>query len=95
MSEDSPSETVLAEGEFRRGEKFGPEAVNKGAILMDCEWDGGIFESGTMVGGIFHSGIFRGGTVYGTVWLGGEWIGGRWEAGFDQTGRYRPRTDHP
>ena len=95
MSENVTRENVLTEGEFRRGEKYGPETVNRGAILMDCEWDGGVFESGIMVGGIFRSGSFRGGTVYGTVWLGGEWIDGEWESGFDQTGRYRPRTDHP
>ena len=86
---------VLLKGDFRRDEKFGPGTVNKGAIIMDCGWDGGVFETGIMVGGIFRSGVFRGGTLYGSVWLGGEWVGGRWECGFDQTGRYRPRTDHP
>ena len=92
---ESVKETVLSKGEFRRGETFGPEAVNKGATLMDCEWNGGVFEAGIMVGGLFRSGTFRGGTIYGTVWLGGEWVDGCWESGFDQTGRYRPRTDHP
>ena len=95
MSNTAGEQTVLLEGEFRQGEKFGSDTVNRGAALMDCEWDGGSFEAGVMVGGIFRSGIFRGGTIYGTVWLGGEWIDGRWESGFDHTGCYRPRTDHP
>lgn len=95
MSEGAIKETVLREGEFRRREKFGPETTNEGAILMECEWDGGVFAAGTMIGGVFRSGVFRGGTISGTVWLDGEWIDGRWESGFDQTGRYRPRTDHP
>lgn len=86
---------VLAPGELHHRRRFGPGTVNRGAVLLDCEWDGGVFESGALVSGVFRSGELRGGTFLGGTFLGGEWIGGSWERGYDRQGRYRPRTDHP
>jgi len=86
---------VLHEGEFHHKRRFGPETVNRGAVLLECEWDGGVFESGIMMGGLFRAGEFRGGTFWGGVFWDGVWTGGTWEAGFDRAGRYRPRTDVP
>jgi len=86
---------VLAEGELHQNEAFGRGTVNRGAILLDCTWDGGVFESGVMVGGLFRSGTFVGGVFCGGVWLGGTWKGGAWEQGFGPDGRYHPRTVHP
>jgi hypothetical protein len=62
---------VLAQGEFHHKRRFGPETVNRGAVLLECEWDGGVFESGIMMGGIFRSGEFRGGTFWGGVFWDG------------------------
>lgn len=86
---------VLADGELHHQRRFGPETVNRGAVLLDCEWDGGVFESGAMVSGLFRSGEVRGGTFLGGLFWDGSWSGGSWERGFDRLGRYRPRTDHP
>jgi hypothetical protein len=86
---------VLADGELYHHRRFGPETVNRGAVLLDCEWDGGVFESGLMVSGLFRSGEVRGGTFLGGLFWDGDWTGGSWERGFDRLGRYRPRTDHP
>lgn len=86
---------VLAEGELYHQRRFGPGTVNRGAVLLDCEWDGGVFESGAFVSGAFRSGEFRGGTFLGGTFLDGAWTGGSWERGYDRRGRYRPRTDHP
>ncbi|HET9228096.1 MAG TPA: hypothetical protein VFR31_15580 [Thermoanaerobaculia bacterium] len=86
---------MLAEGELHHRRRFGPGTVNRGAVLLECEWDGGVFESGALVSGVFRSGEFRGGTFLGGTFLGGEWTGGSWERGYDGTGRYHPRTDHP
>ncbi|MEO8587234.1 MAG: hypothetical protein ABI584_13805 [Acidobacteriota bacterium] len=86
---------VLEEGELRRHETFGPGTVNRGAVLFDCIWDGGTFESGVMVRGLFRSGTFRGGVFWGGVWLGGDWKAGDWESGFGLDGQYHPRTVHP
>lgn len=86
---------VLEKGELRRQEAFGPLTVNRGAVLLECTWDGGTFESGMMLGGIFRSGTFRDGVFWGGVWLSGTWTGGTWEHGFGPDGRYRPRTVHP
>jgi hypothetical protein len=86
---------ILGEGELRRHETFGRDTVNHGAVLLDCTWDGGIFESGVMVGGLFRSGTFRGGVFWGGVWMGGTWKGGDWENGFGPDGQYHPRTVHP
>lgn len=95
MPEPGNAPRVLREGEFHHKERFGPGTVCRGAVLLECEWDGGRFESGVMAGGVFRSGDFAGGTFYGGIFLGGRWLGGTWENGFDGTGRYRPRTDHP
>jgi len=86
---------VLGSGQFFQKETFGPETVNRGAVLMECEWHGGVFESGIMMGGIFRGGQFRDGSFWGGVFWEGEWRGGVWECGFDRNGRYHPRTDHP
>ena len=86
---------ILGEGELRRHETFGRDTVNRGAVLLDCTWDGGIFESGVMVGGLFRAGTFRGGVFWGGVWMGGAWKGGDWENGFGPDGHYHPRTVHP
>src|SRR6476646_5859229 len=77
---------VLHEGEFHHKRRFGPETVNRGAVLLECEWDGGVFESGIMMGGLFRAGEFRGGTFWGGVFWDGLWTGGTWEAGFDRAG---------
>jgi hypothetical protein len=90
-----PPVIVLGKGELRRRETFGPRTVNRGAVLVDCAWDGGIFESGALVGGLFRSGKFQGGLFWGGSWLGGTWTGGDWESGFGPDGQYRPRTVHP
>jgi hypothetical protein len=86
---------VLADGELHHHRRFGPETVNRGAVLLDCEWDGGVFESGVMVSGLFRAGEVHGGTFLGGLFWDGAWSGGSWERGFDRLGRYRPRTDHP
>lgn len=95
MDAPAAAPRLLLDGEFHHKERFGPEAVCRGAVLLECEWDGGVFESGVMAGGVFRAGEFRGGTFYGGIFLGGRWLGGTWENGFDGDGRYRPRTDHP
>jgi hypothetical protein len=86
---------ILQAGEFYHKERFGPETVNRGAVLLECEWDGGVFESGVMLGGLFRDGEFQGGTFWGGIFWAGRWRGGTWESGFDREGRYRPRTDAP
>ena len=86
---------VLARGELHHRKRFGPETVNRGAVLLECEWDGGVFESGAMVSGLFRSGEFRGGTLMGAVFWDGEWTGGTWERGYDKEGRYHHRGDAP
>jgi hypothetical protein len=91
----TPDPVILQAGEFYHKERFGSETVNRGAVLLECEWDGGAFESGVMLGGLFRSGEFRGGTFWGGVFWEGRWQGGTWESGFDREGRYRPRTDVP
>jgi len=93
--DDRPAPRVLASGEIHQKERFGADTVNRGAVLLECTWDGGTFESGMMLGGLFRSGTFEGGVFWGGVWLGGTWAGGTWEHGFGPDGRYRPRTAHP
>jgi hypothetical protein len=85
---------VLSHGEFYRRRRFGAETVNRGAVLMGCEWDGGRFEDGAMVGGVFRSGDFAGGSFWGGVFLAGSFQGS-WEGGFDREGRYHPASDVP
>lgn len=86
---------VLRIGEVFAHKRFGPETVNRGALLFSCEWDGGVFESGVMWGGIFRSGTFRGGVFWGGWWRGGAWERGFWHSGFGHDGRYRTRDDAP
>jgi hypothetical protein len=86
---------VLGPGELHAHERFGPETVNRGAVLWECEWDGGVFESGVMLGGIFRTGEFRDGVVWATYWKGGVWKGGFWHHGFSPDGAYRPRGAFP
>ena len=89
------SKLILKKGEFFHRKAFGPDTINRGAVLLECDWNGGVFESGIMMGGLFRSGRFVNGTFWGGVFWDGEWKGGVWENGFDRKGRYRPRTDHP
>ncbi len=95
MKISAPNLVVLQEGEFFIGRRFGPETVSRGAVLLECEWDGGRFESGVVLGGIFRSGDFAGGTFIGGIFAGGSWLGGHWECGFDRAGLYRARSAHP
>jgi hypothetical protein len=91
----SGDDTVLGPGEFHRRVQFGPGTVNRGAVLLECEWDGGTFESGLMLGGLFRAGDVRGGSFSGVLFREGQWHGGTWLGGFDRRGRYRPRGDRP
>ncbi len=86
---------ILGPGALFVHERFGPETVNRGAVLWECEWDGGAFESGVMLGGIFRAGTFRGGVAWATFWKGGTWEGGLWHHGFGPDGEYRPRGASP
>jgi hypothetical protein len=90
-----PSRRVLEPGELHVHERFGPEVVNRGALLYSCEWDGGLFEAGVMWGGIFRSGAFCGGVLWGVWWRGGSFEGGFWHSGFGPDGRYLPRGTPP
>ncbi len=87
--------TILLAGELYMHKKFGRETINRGAALFECEWDGGVFESGLFVGGMFRSGRFTGGMFLGGIFWGGSWLGGVWEGGFDRAGIYRSRSDYP
>jgi hypothetical protein len=64
-------------------------------VLLDCEWDGGVFESGLFVSGLFRSGELRGGAFLGGIFWDGTWSGGSWERGYDRLGRYHARAEHP
>jgi hypothetical protein len=86
---------VLKHGEIHTGKKFGPNTVNRGAALFECEWDGGRFEAGLFSGGMFRSGEFTGGTFLGAIFWSGAWRGGTWEGGFDRAGIYHSRGDSP
>lgn len=86
---------VLRAGELHSHERFGPGVVNRGAVLWECEWDGGVFESGVFLGGIFRAGEFRDGVVWAAWWKGGAWKGGFWHHGFGPDGAYRPRGAFP
>ncbi|HLJ88243.1 MAG TPA: hypothetical protein VKZ53_15595 [Candidatus Angelobacter sp.] len=86
---------VLKAGEFHHRKSFGPNTISRGAVLLECEWTGGIFESGVFLGGRFCGGQFLGGTFWGGVFWDGAWIGGTWESGFDRNGLYHPRSNHP
>ena len=86
---------VLGPGEFHAHERFDSDTVNRGAVLWECEWDGGVFESGVLLGGIFRAGTFRGGVLWAAWWKGGVWEGGFWHHGFGPDGTYRPRAASP
>jgi hypothetical protein len=86
---------VLGPGELHSGKKFGADTVNRGAVLFECEWDGGQFESGLFMGGMFRSGQFAGGIFLGGIFWGGKWVSGTWEGGFDRGGIYRSRDNSP
>ncbi len=90
-----PGRLTLHAGEFYRGVTFGPDTVNQGAVLMSCEWNGGLFLAGSMMGGIFHDGEFRGGVFWGGIFLGGTWRSGTWWHGFDARGRFRHYGEVP
>lgn len=93
--ENRQNKIVLTWGEVYWKRRFGPNTVNRGAVLFECEWDGGRFESGAFVAGFFRSGEFAGGTFFGGFFWGGTWRGGTWEGGFDRDGMYWPRGEHP
>ena len=86
---------VLRPGELHAGKKFGPDTINRGAALFECEWDGGRFEAGLFTSGIFRSGQFVGGVFLGGIFWGGTWVSGTWEGGFDRDGIYHSRNDSP
>jgi hypothetical protein len=94
MSPTSASR-VLGPGELHVHERFGSETICRGAVLWECDWDGGVFESGAFLGGLFRSGTFRGGVVWAAWWKGGRWEGGFWHHGFAPDGAYRPRDAPP
>jgi hypothetical protein len=89
------SEMVLKPGEIYRQRKFGANTVNRGAALIECEWDGGRFEAGLFMGGMFRAGEFTGGTFLGGIFHGGHWLAGTWEGGFDREGIYHYRGTGP
>jgi len=86
---------ILNPGELHRHKRFGPATVNRGAVLFECEWDGGLFEAGLMIGGMFRSGRFAGGIFHGGIFWEGEWVSGTWEGGFDRQGLYHSRDTRP
>ena len=86
---------ILETGQLHIRKKFGPDTVNRGAALFECEWDGGRFEAGLFSGGMFRSGQFAGGIFLGGTFWGGTWLGGTWEGGFDRKGIYHSRNDSP
>ena len=86
---------VLQPGELHIRKRFGPDTVNRGAALFECDWDGGTFEAGFFAGGMFRSGQFVDGIFLGGIFWGGNWVSGTWEGGFDRNGIYHPRGDSP
>jgi hypothetical protein len=93
--QDPSSILVLNEGELYWQKEFGPNTINRGAVLFHCGWNGGRFESGLFMAGIFRSGEFLGGIFLGGIFWDGLWIDGAWEGGFGRDGMYRPRTMTP
>lgn len=93
--ENNAHEVVLHPGEIHRQQKFGSSTVNRGAVLIECDWHGGRFEAGLFMGGMFRSGEFTGGTFLGGIFLAGEWIDGTWIGGFDREGFYHSRGAIP
>ena len=86
---------ILQPGELHIQKSFGPHTVNRGAVLFECEWDGGRFEAGLLIGGMFRSGQFEGGIFLGGIFWDGAWVNGTWEGGFDRRGIYHSRDDRP
>jgi hypothetical protein len=93
--QDEQGVLVLTAGRLYCQEKFGPNTVNQGAALFECEWDGGRFEAGLFMGGMFRSGQFAGGMFLGGIFWEGTWLNGTWEGGFDRNGLYHSRGDSP
>jgi hypothetical protein len=93
--QSEPIVVVLSSGELYSHRKFGPNTRNQGAVLLECEWDGGSFESGLFIAGMFRSGEFLGGIFLGGIFWDGTWVAGEWQGGFDRTGMYRSRGDTP
>jgi hypothetical protein len=93
--ENDGNALVLRPGEIYRSKQFGPNTVNRGAALIECEWDGGRFEAGLFMGGMFRAGEFEGGTFLGGIFWDGAWVAGTWEGGFDREGTYHSRGDSP
>ncbi len=86
---------ILAPGELHVRKTFAPGTVCRGAVLFECEWDGGRFETGLFMAGMFRSGEFVGGTFLGGIFWDGAWLGGTWEGGFDRAGIYHSRNNVP
>ncbi len=86
---------ILAHGDLHIRKRFGPETINRGAALFECEWDGGRFEAGLFTGGLFRAGQFIGGIFLGGIFWDGTWVSGTWEGGFDRHGIYHSRGDSP
>jgi hypothetical protein len=93
--QNAREQLILQAGELHANKKFGSDTINRGAALFECEWDGGLFESGLFCGGLFRSGQFAGGMFLGGIFWGGSWLDGIWEGGFDRAGIYRSRSDLP
>jgi hypothetical protein len=93
--QDEQALLVLLPGELHTEKRFGPNTVSRGAVLFECEWDGGRFEAGLFMGGMFRSGHFVGGIFLGGIFSGGTWVSGTWEGGFDRRGIYHSRGDIP
>jgi hypothetical protein len=93
--QSSDAEVILYPGEIHRQQKYGSNAISRGAVLIDCDWDGGRFESGLFMGGVFRTGEFSGGTFLGGIFLAGMWISGTWIGGFDREGLYHSRGAIP
>ena len=90
-----PSTTVLPKDAFYYKQRFDADTINRGAVLLECEWHGGRFESGLMLGGVFRSGEVWDGVFSGVAFVQGRWYAGEWLSGYDQRGVYRPRGDTP
>jgi len=95
QGQDEQSVLVLLPGEWHFEKRFGPNTVSRGAVLFECEWDGGRFEAGLFISGMFRSGQFVGGIFLGGIFWGGTWLSGTWEGGFDRRGIYHSRGDIP
>jgi hypothetical protein len=93
--QDKQRALVLSSGELYCQRTFGPNTINQGAALLECEWNGGRFEAGLFMAGMFRSGQFLGGIFLGGIFWDGKWVDGTWEGGFDRNGIYRSRGNTP